>query len=628
MCTKSLSCPLCCKTNFPNIDALRISLLKVTSRPLKCPICTDELLGLDKLTIHLFGHSIFGQEKEKPVPAEKKKVSTNQLKNVRKPKKESPSGDGALTAARKQPTQTVQTVQVNNSNKCNICGDEFRDQSLLRMHTTVFHGFPSTPSGSPQIPTGEGINVNKEENRFQCNMCSKTFKMKGSLKIHIRVVHLGYSKKNSSNCSGDSSGTTPTVTTITASPIYQNNGMMQNIVPNNVRTPPPQQPQPQQPQPQQPQPLTIAAPINHPQIIEIIDPRQLAEFIYVTNQHQQIVERTMVNPMHPNIPSPKSVGSIPSPSQPSPLPHPNSVESNKQWECDVCLKSFTTKYFLKKHKRLHTGEMPYSCQICGKSFTFQQSYHKHLLYHSDEKPHICSICGRAFKELSTLHNHERIHSGEKPFSCETCGKCFRQRVSYLVHRRIHTNTQPYKCTACDKSFRYKVSQRTHKCLAQPPGTVVRQTGDLLQKLLQSSAILPTLGEPSGQDPERPSSAKNLEQHQSELNDCIKSEEYINRALDEILNESYDKMGICENTISYEDNTDHRQQMSQNFYGTMSNTTSQHHTNQLQSGSNGESGIVPRIENLCLMSPGPRDVIAFDGESMEVIDSIKLDLLGE
>lgn len=27
----------------------------------------------------------------------------------------------------------------------------------------------------------------------------------------------------------------------------------------------------------------------------------------------------------------------------------------KQWQCDVCHKSFTTKYFLKKHKRLHTG---------------------------------------------------------------------------------------------------------------------------------------------------------------------------------------------------------------------------------------------------------------------------------
>lgn len=29
----------------------------------------------------------------------------------------------------------------------------------------------------------------------------------------------------------------------------------------------------------------------------------------------------------------------------------------KQWNCDICFKSFTTKYFLKKHKRLHTGNI-------------------------------------------------------------------------------------------------------------------------------------------------------------------------------------------------------------------------------------------------------------------------------
>lgn len=32
------------------------------------------------------------------------------------------------------------------------------------------------------------------------------------------------------------------------------------------------------------------------------------------------------------------------------------AQDNKQWECDICSKMFTTKYFLKKHKRLHTGK--------------------------------------------------------------------------------------------------------------------------------------------------------------------------------------------------------------------------------------------------------------------------------
>lgn len=80
---------------------------------------------------------------------------------------------------------------------------------------------------------------------------------------------------------------------------------------------------------------------------------------------------------------------------------------------------------------------------------------------------------------------------------------------------------PYKCTACEKSFRYKVSQRTHKCLAQPPGTVVRQTGDLLQKLIQSVSL------------------------GNNIDDTIdgSDKDFLNQSLDEFVKESYDKIGI-------------------------------------------------------------------------------------
>ena len=105
-------------------------------------------------------------------------------------------------------------------------------------------------------------------------------------------------------------------------------------------------------------------------------------------------------------PSSPSEATAPPQTTPS-LPSPS---SHKQWQCDICLKTFTTKYFLKKHNRLHTGrshanvinrmrheqvilnisssgETPYACHLCGRAFTFQQSYHKHMLYHTDEKPY-------------------------------------------------------------------------------------------------------------------------------------------------------------------------------------------------------------------------------------------------
>lgn len=51
-------CPLCSQPGFLTLDALRAGLVSVATRPLICPVCNEVLLGIDKLTIHLFSHTI------------------------------------------------------------------------------------------------------------------------------------------------------------------------------------------------------------------------------------------------------------------------------------------------------------------------------------------------------------------------------------------------------------------------------------------------------------------------------------------------------------------------------------------------------------------------------------------
>lgn len=52
-----LLCPLCSHPRFNNLESLRLSLINAATQNISCPICNDVLMGLDKLTIHLFGHT-------------------------------------------------------------------------------------------------------------------------------------------------------------------------------------------------------------------------------------------------------------------------------------------------------------------------------------------------------------------------------------------------------------------------------------------------------------------------------------------------------------------------------------------------------------------------------------------
>ncbi|XP_045770088.1 zinc finger protein 136-like isoform X2 [Maniola jurtina] len=138
--------------------------------------------------------------------------------------------------------------------------------------------------------------------------------------------------------------------------------------------------------------------------------------------------------------------------------HTDIHHSKITYECKVCGKHFKSRKALGSHTRTHTRVKPYECDYCDLAFSCSFSRNRHVKGHCNarerrhkEKIFSCEICLKKFAEKAFLKKHMKTIHGPNTKVKMKCTLCKMSVRNMEKHMKTHTD-RTLQCSACPRTY--------------------------------------------------------------------------------------------------------------------------------------------------------------------------------
>lgn len=131
-------------------------------------------------------------------------------------------------------------------------------------------------------------------------------------------------------------------------------------------------------------------------------------------------------------------------------------------KCHKCLARFEHHYEKIKHlKDSHGVEFTFKCESCALIFKSRHTLNMHVVKHHAQNI-VCDVCRKTFSGRYHLRKHMAIHTQARNFMCPLCKKCYRYEKTLKHHLKTHNPAWKFSCSICWSGFSDKLEYNNHK----------------------------------------------------------------------------------------------------------------------------------------------------------------------